>query len=432
MADNTVLNAGTGGDTMSTDDIAGIKVQRVKVQFGVDGVATDVAAGTPLPTQDQAQLLDNAAFVDGTSKVMPMGFAFDEVAGTALTENDIGAARINANRGQVLVLEDGVTRARYATVTATNALKVDGSAVTQPTQDAGELVDNAGYTDGTSKVLPAGYIYDEIAGTALTENDVAAARINVNRGQVGVIEDGATRARYATVTAANALKTDGSAVTQPVSIAAGSISVVGTGVEATAQRVTIASDSTGVLTVKQATAANLNATVIAAGDVAHAGADAGNPVKFGMKALSALPAAVATTQRANAIGDLYGRQLISHIPPEIQKFKGATYSSTQTGVAVWTPAAGNKIVITHVVIACGGTTAGRVILWFGATADTTYTEGTDQVVVDCEMAPSATTRPGLVLCPPVPIFGITVDHVLRITTDAGITVHISVYGYERT
>lgn len=84
-------------------------------------------------------------------------------------------------------------------------------------QDSQVLVDNGAFTDGTSKVFINGYIYDEIAGTALTENDAAAARINVNRAQVHAIEDGATRGRYATVTASNAVKVDGSAVTQPVS-----------------------------------------------------------------------------------------------------------------------------------------------------------------------------------------------------------------------
>lgn len=40
---------------------------------------------------------------------------------------------MNANRSQVHVIEDGTTVGRYATVTASNAVKVDGSAVTQPT-----------------------------------------------------------------------------------------------------------------------------------------------------------------------------------------------------------------------------------------------------------------------------------------------------------
>ena len=82
------------------------------------------------------------------------------------------------------------------------------------------LADNAAFTDGTTKVSMAGFIYDEIAGAALTENDAAAARIDSKRAQIGIIEDATTRGRYAAVTAANAIKTDGSAVTQPVSIAA--------------------------------------------------------------------------------------------------------------------------------------------------------------------------------------------------------------------
>jgi hypothetical protein len=87
-------------------------------------------------------------------------------------------------------------------------------------QDSEKVADNAAFTDGTTKVLRAGYIFDEVAGTALTENDAAAARVNANRAQVFTLEDDTTRGRRTTVTAANALKVDGSAVTQPVSVAA--------------------------------------------------------------------------------------------------------------------------------------------------------------------------------------------------------------------
>jgi len=75
----------------------------------------------------------------------------------------------------------------------------------------------------------------------------------------------------------------------PVTDNAGSLTVdwagtappIGAGVEATALRVTVATDSTGVLTVKQATAANLKTEP--AGQVAHAAADSGNPLKIGAK-----------------------------------------------------------------------------------------------------------------------------------------------------
>ena len=49
MADNTQLALGVGGDLIATDDIGGVKYQRVKPAFGVDGVATDVSSANPLP-----------------------------------------------------------------------------------------------------------------------------------------------------------------------------------------------------------------------------------------------------------------------------------------------------------------------------------------------------------------------------------------------
>lgn len=53
MADNTTLNTGSGGDVIATDDIGGVKYQRVKPAFGADGSATDVSAAAPLPTFNQ-------------------------------------------------------------------------------------------------------------------------------------------------------------------------------------------------------------------------------------------------------------------------------------------------------------------------------------------------------------------------------------------
>lgn len=49
MADNITLPAMTGGANVASDEIAGIHHQRVKVQYGLDGSATDVSASNPLP-----------------------------------------------------------------------------------------------------------------------------------------------------------------------------------------------------------------------------------------------------------------------------------------------------------------------------------------------------------------------------------------------
>ena len=49
MADNTTLNEGSGGDVVATDDIGGVKYQRVKPAIGTDGSATDVSDANPMP-----------------------------------------------------------------------------------------------------------------------------------------------------------------------------------------------------------------------------------------------------------------------------------------------------------------------------------------------------------------------------------------------
>jgi hypothetical protein len=50
MADNTQLNTGSGGDLIASDDIGGVKYQRVKIALGADGVNDgDVSSSNALP-----------------------------------------------------------------------------------------------------------------------------------------------------------------------------------------------------------------------------------------------------------------------------------------------------------------------------------------------------------------------------------------------
>ena len=67
MADNTILNTGSGGDTVSTDELlvlnggiatGGQKIQRVKPSFGPDGIANDAHEGNPLPVMDSERVVD--------------------------------------------------------------------------------------------------------------------------------------------------------------------------------------------------------------------------------------------------------------------------------------------------------------------------------------------------------------------------------------
>lgn len=166
------------------------------------------------------------------------------------------------------------------------------------------------------------------------------------------------------------------------------------------------------------------------GNVAHDAADSGAPVKVGGRARSALPAAVASDDRADFMTDLMGRLLIAHIPPSAQVFKLANYTTMQTGATIWDPTSGKKIAITHMTIASKGSTSGHLILWFGANGDTTYSAGTDQLVFEASFAPSVTAFPGAVIPLPHPIYCQTADHELHATTDANLSVDIVVYGYE--
>lgn len=109
--------------------------------------------------------------------------------------------------------------------------------------------------------------------------------------------------------------------------------------------------------------------------------------------------------------------------------KTVTQTAAQTGSAVWTPAAGKAVVITSLQIQSYGTTAGTAIVWFGGSADTTYTRGTDFPVFDGEFAPSATNKPGVFVTFPTPIRG-TNDFVLRLTTTNAQSITVSVWGYE--
>ena len=122
---------GTIPTTNTTSYVRQSPVQRVTVNniTGTVSLPTGAATSANQTTQitalqilDDAVLTDNTAFVDGTTKVSMAGFVFDDTAGTALTENDAAAARINVNRALVNTIEDGATRGRYITVKAASTV----------------------------------------------------------------------------------------------------------------------------------------------------------------------------------------------------------------------------------------------------------------------------------------------------------------------
>lgn len=181
MSDNSVIPA--TGETYASDDISGVKYFRSKLTWGVNGASVDASATDPLPVA--------ASIAAG----IPGGIQGGITGG-------IAGGLAGGISGAITLPTGAATETSVAAILAAM------------------LVDNAGFTDGTSKVLPGGYIFDEVAGTALTENDVAAARIDSKRTQIFVQEDETTRGQRQTVYASKAAKV-AAAVESSVMTAAG-------------------------------------------------------------------------------------------------------------------------------------------------------------------------------------------------------------------
>lgn len=255
MADNAVLNSGSGGITLSLDELTGpIHVQRVKIQYGTDGNATDVSDTNPLPIDDAGgsltvdndgtfvvqengaaltalQLLDNvvivddAAFTPGTTSVSMAGFTFDDTAPDSVNEGDAGAARMSANRNIYVQLRDAAGNERGLNVDASgqlavttaldgaisgselqvdivssSTLTVDLGANNDVTIDNSSIVhaEDSAHSSGHAGIMPLAVRNDTLAALATTDGDYAPLQVNAS-GALFIQEGAALDVSGATV-----------------------------------------------------------------------------------------------------------------------------------------------------------------------------------------------------------------------------------------
>jgi hypothetical protein len=162
-----------------------------------------------------ASFEDSDAFTAGTTAVnIGAGVFHDGLSD--LTSGQAGAYRITKDRGVHVNLRDnaGIELPLPAALGGSGGLKVEclsgcGGAAAFEDEDA--------FTPGTTGVTTIGAFVDETTPDSCPENTSCAPRQSLNRNLYTQIRDAAGNERGVNVTAANALKVDGSAVTQPIS-----------------------------------------------------------------------------------------------------------------------------------------------------------------------------------------------------------------------
>lgn len=114
-SDNTVLNPGTGGDTIRTDDIGGVKHPTSKITVGADGVDDGfVSDSNPMPTKPRTMAWNapqqtsvgvattlvlsasvnrkGALFVNDSANVIYLGLGAAAVVGRGVRLNPAGGS----------------------------------------------------------------------------------------------------------------------------------------------------------------------------------------------------------------------------------------------------------------------------------------------------------------------------------------------------
>lgn len=246
MADNTTLNAGSGGDVIATDDVAGVKYQRVKLTDGTADSTTAIVAGGGV----EAAALRVTIASDSTGVV-----SVDDNGGSLTVDGTVAATQSGtwtvqpgntANTTPWLAsIHDGTTKASVADLTNSNPLHV-------------AIVDSNG-----DQVTSFG------GGTQYTE-DAAAAANPVGNMLIVVRED----ARAGSLTT-----TDGDNVALRGNNS-GELYVKHTD--------SIAVTNSGTFAVQAALTAGTNTNEVV-GDAAHDAAAAGNPLLQGAYASAAAP-----------------------------------------------------------------------------------------------------------------------------------------------
>lgn len=379
----------------------------------VTGVATAANQATEITS---LQLLDDAVYAsDGAlNKTLGIGAVFDDVAPVAITENQGGYLRMSSRRA---LLVEGVASGTAVNTSAAqsgtwNITNVSGTVSlptgastaalqTQPGVDIGDVtINNAAgaaavnIQDGGNSITIDGSV--SVTGTVTVDSELpAAAAITDNFANpttsnlmaMGMVWDGAAWDRAAGTSADGALVNLG---------------------------------TNNDVTVTNATSANLKNEP--AGNVAHAAADSGNPIKIGAKVETSLESVTlaADGNRSDLYADADGVQMVKLYCPlgDVTQERVTNTDGASTAFTNFGAVASVRNYITTIVIFNSSATDGFV----------DFRDGTAGSVIFTAPAPKGG---GSVISLPVPLRQPTVNTALAFDVSAALsTVYISVIGFQ--
>ncbi len=183
--------------------------------------------------------VDDAAFAPATDDVVPIAGVFDDAAPDSVDEGDAGAVRMSANRNLYMRIRDNAGNERGANVDASGNLNVIAARNSGVDIGDGTLNNAAGGSavnvqDGGNSLTVDNTVLSVVGGGT----EATAQRVTIATDSTGVLSVDDNGGNLSIDDGGNSITVDNTV-----------LSVVGGGTEATAQRVTIATDSTGVLSV---------------------------------------------------------------------------------------------------------------------------------------------------------------------------------------
>lgn len=306
-----------------------------------------VSAAKPMPVNiisgagsGGTAIQDDTAFTPGTTNLTPVGGTYRSSRDT-VDDNDAGAFAMTQSRALLACLETP-----------------NGDSAMDDTNDAVKTVLSTAIPAGNNNIgdvdiasaLPAGDNNIGNVDVVTLPNVTLAAGTNTNEVVGDVAHDAAI--------AGNPLLIGGVAsAAAPTNVSADQDAVRAwflrngaLAVNLTAAGALIPGDATNGLDTDVTRLPSALSGV--SGDVAHDGADSGNPVKIGAKAVNAEPSAVANNDRANLISDLVGKLItLPYANPE-NFIAGTTSDITGTSntSVIAAQGSGVRIYVTQIIV----------------------------------------------------------------------------------